>query len=361
MSLLVDVDLQREAFRLQITGAIPGSGFTAIYGHSGAGKTTLLRWLAGLEKTPSGELHFKQTVWQDRHTFIPTHKRQIAYVFQEPRLFPQLTVRDNLLYAWKRRFNDDGPSLQQASEWLGLEQLLVQFPQQLSGGQQQRVAIARALLSSPRLLLMDEPLGALDHRGKKQILLHLQQLPQHIDIPILYVSHDIEEISGLARHLLILEQGKLIAQGPMVELCNRLDLAISHEENSASIIDACIAKHDEHYGLTELLIDNKFPLLLAKKSGAAGDRMTVRIPARDVSISLSAATDSSILNIIPCRIDAIEQSGAARVLVRLRLEQQYLLARLTHKSVERLNLSVGQQVYAQIKTVALLSEEFQHE
>jgi len=361
VSLLVDVDFQRGSFGLQVTTAIPGDGFTAIYGHSGAGKTSLLRWIAGLEKTNHGELHFHNTIWQDRHTLIPTHLRQIAFVFQEPRLFPHLNTLDNLLYARKRRFSNNGPSLEQVCQWLGLQHLLAHYPQQLSGGQQQRVAIARALLSNPKLLLMDEPLGALDHKSKQVILKHLQKLRQHIDIPILYVSHDIEEISQLANHLLILEGGKLIEQGTMVDLCNRLDLNLSHEENAASIISGLIERHDERYGLTELMIDKKHSLLLAKKPGEPGSRIAVRIPARDVSIALSPAVDSSILNILPCTVDAIEESGDSRMLVRLKLEQQYLLARLTHKSVDRLSLSTGQQVYAQIKTVALLSEEYTDE
>ena len=361
MSLLIDVDFHRDNFQLQMTSAIPTDSFTAIYGHSGAGKTSLLRWIAGLEKTAQGELHFHNTIWQDRNTWLPTHQRQIAYVFQEPRLFPHLNTRDNLLYAYKRRFNQNGPSLQQVCDWLGLEKLLSQHPQQLSGGQQQRVAIARALLSSPKLLLMDEPLGALDHKSKQVILKHLQQLRQHIDIPILYVSHDIEEIAQLATQLLILEDGKLIEQGAMVDLCNRLNLNLSHEENAASIISAVIDQHDDDYGLTELMIDKTHRLYLTKKSGAQNDTINVRIPARDVSVALSAADDSSILNIIPCTVDAIEQSFDSRVLVRLKLEQQFLLARLTHKSVDRLNLSIGQSVFAQIKTVALLSEGTNHE
>lgn len=361
MSLLVDVNFQREQFHLSLTTAVSTEGFTAIYGHSGAGKTTLLRWIAGLEKSAQGELHFHQQIWQDRHSFIPSHQRQIAYVFQEPRLFPHLNCKGNLLYAYKRRFNQNGPSLQQVSDWFGLESLLEKYPHQLSGGQQQRVAIARAILSSPGLLLMDEPLGALDHKSKQQIIKHLQQLQQHIDIPILYVSHDIEEIAQLASQLLILENGKIIDQGSLVELCSRLDLSLSHEENAASIISTVIHQHDHEYGLTELTIDNSHSLWLAKKSGGTGNRINVRVPARDVSIALTAATDSSILNILPCTIDAIEQSSDSRVLLRLKLEQQYLLARLTQKSIKRLNLAVGQKVFAQIKTVALLSEETNHE
>ncbi len=361
MSLQLDVDLQRDDFQLQLTGTLPSDGVTAIYGPSGAGKTTLLRWIAGLEKSAAGELRFRDEVWQDHQRFIPTHQRQIAYVFQDARLFPHLNVEGNLAYAYQRRFNQQGPSPTQVGDWLGITALLAHFPGQLSSGQQQRVAIARALLSSPKILLMDEPLGSLDKPAGQKILHHLQALRQHINIPVLYVSHDIEELSRIAQHLLILEQGRMIEQGALMDLCSRLELSLSHEENAASVISASILNHDTHYGLSELAIDSSHRLFLAASPGEINDNIRLRIPARDVSIALSASTDSSILNILPCTIDSIEQTGESRILVRLKLEQQFLLARLTKKSADKLQLAVGQRVYAQIKTAALLNEGSPHE
>jgi molybdate transport system ATP-binding protein len=357
----MELTLQREQFNLSVNTELPDMGFSAIYGRSGAGKTTLLRWLAGLEENTHGQLHFKQQCWQDANSFVPTQQRRIAYVFQESRLFPHLNVQGNLMYAYKRRFNNDGPSVQQVCQWFELETLINQNIPHLSGGQQQRVAMARALLSSPQLVLMDEPLGSLDSRSKEYILRHLEQLHRRLNIPVIYISHDIEEVSRLADHLLLLENGRVSAQGPLLELSTRLDLSLSHEENAASIIEATVQQHDKHYHLTELMIGAEAslpqPLFLTKNNNQPGDKVRVRVPARDVSIALEKPKNSSILNILSCTVEAIESTNEARVLVRLKLAEQGLLARLTHKSIDRLNLQIGQTVYAQIKTVALLNDQ----
>ncbi len=353
MSLTINLHLQRRDFSLAVDTSISHSGVTAIYGPSGAGKTTLLRWLAGLEPNGKGLLKFNGQVWQDEQQCLATQDRKVGYVFQDPRLFPHLSVQGNLHFAFKRRFNDDGPTLPQVCDWLKLTPLLNKYSTELSGGEQQRVAIGRALLSSPQLLFMDEPLASLDHHSKQQILFHLERLQQHLSIPILYVSHSIEEVSRLSTHLLLLDNGQLSAQGPTMELMTRLDVPLSHEENASSFITTSIRQHDEHYHLTELLIDDQHPLYLTQLNGQAGEQITVRIPARDVSLCLNKAEDSSILNIIPATIDEIETSPGARVLIRLLVGKQYLLARVTQKSVERLQLQTGQQIYAQIKTVAL--------
>ncbi|WP_101758322.1 molybdenum ABC transporter ATP-binding protein [Oceanicoccus sp. KOV_DT_Chl] len=356
MSLIAKLELNRRDFSLTIDTTIETTGITAIYGHSGAGKTTLLRWLAGLEPNSPGQLQFNDQYWQHGDHFLPTQQRQIAYVFQDARLFPHLTVQGNLDFAYQRRFNNNGPTMAQVSEWFELSELLAKNSTELSGGEQQRVAIARALLSSPQLLLMDEPLASLDSKNKAVILQHLQRLHQQLPTPTLYVSHNIEEVSRLADQLILIEKGQITAQGPLLDLCSRLDLSLSHEENAASIIMATVQQHDNHYQLTELLIDDTLPLFLTQMHATIGDAVAVRIPARDVSITLEKPDQTSILNIIPATVDDIEQSAAARVLIRLKVSEQFLLVRLTHKSVDRLQLTIGQTVYAQIKTVALLSE-----
>lgn len=360
MSLLVSIELQHKAFHLSVQTALDSSGVTAIYGHSGAGKTTFLRWLAGLEKNTAGHLVFNDQVWQDENTFLPTQQRQIAYVFQEARLFPHLTVRGNLQYAYHRRFNNNGPSLEHVCDWFDMSHLLENDVTSLSGGEQQRVAMARALLSSPRLILMDEPLESLDQQSKEHILQHLEKLHQHLPAPVLYVSHNLEEVNRLADQLLVLRQGKVIAQGSMLEISSRMDLPISHEDNAASIIVATVDRHDEHYQLTELLVDQDLRMFLTAIDHDVNTSVRVRIPARDVSITLEQPQHSSILNILPCIIDEIENTQStstdARVLVRLNFASQYLLARLTRKSADRLKLQPGLAVFAQIKTVALLNE-----
>lgn len=355
MSLCINLTLQREHFSLSLNTKLPEKNFSAIYGHSGAGKTTLLRWIAGLERDAEGVLSFNQQVWQEKKFFLPTQQRQISYVFQDARLFPHLSVRGNLEYAFRRRFNNSGPSIERVCEWFELGSMLDSDSKNLSGGEQQRVALARALLSSPQLILMDEPLGSLDRQSKERILVHLENLHLNFSTPIIYVSHDIEEVSRLADHLLILDGGRISAEGPLIELSSQQNLQINHEEQAASIIEAKVFNHDEKYHLSELKIDDDLSLFITSIKTSIGSCVRVRIPARDVSITIEACNNSSILNILPATIDAIEETSNARALIRIKVSNQFLLVRLTRKSVDRLKLEKGKKVYAQIKTVALLS------
>ncbi len=357
MSIAIELHLIREKFSLSLKTELPSHGISAIYGPSGAGKTTLLRWIAGLEKNTKGSLSFNEDIWENGSYYLPTQRRKIAYVFQDARLFPHLDVVGNLEYAYRRRFNNNGPTIENVCDWFELEQLLQNDTSNLSGGEKQRIALARALLSSPQLILMDEPLGSLDRQSKERILSLLENIHQHLSAPVIYVSHDIEEVSRLAEHLLILDSGKISAQGPLIELSSQQNLNFNHEEQAASIIDATIRNHDQKYQLTELTIDNQLPLFITNINSKVGTKVRVRIPARDISITLEEAHNSSILNILPATIDAIEETNNARMLVRVKIAEQFLLIRITHKSVDRLQLKIGKTVYAQIKTVALLSEK----
>jgi molybdate transport system ATP-binding protein len=348
--------LKRENhFHLQLDTKIPLQGVTAIYGPSGCGKTSLLYCLAGLlDCETDSEVLFDDQVWQQGNTLLPSHQRRIGFVFQDARLFPHLSVAGNLAYAEKRS-QGAGPSRNEVCNWLQLDELLERRIEELSRGQQQRVAIARALLSAPQILFLDEPLANLDFSSRVHILRHLERLSRELSIPVVYVSHDMEEVARLADWLIVMEQGRLVAQGPTLELCSRMELALAHEEQATAIVQASLLKHDPAFGLSELLLEGQ-SLFVTEIDAPVGANIRLRLPARDVSLCLEPPQGTSILNVFKTRICDIEDSDQSRVLVRLQLGEQFLLARLTRKSIAALPLKVGDDVYAQVKSVALLSE-----
>ncbi len=342
-----------QGFRLQVDCELPESGIIAVYGPSGSGKSTLLDCIAGLRQAePGSTIGFRGDHWLGPNTNLPPWQRNVGYVFQDARLFPHLSVLGNLQYALNRR-KRAGLELDKVVEWLALRELLERNPQALSAGQKQRVAIGRALLSAPRLLLLDEPLANLDHAASAELTGYLLRLARELDLPILYVSHDIEEVSQLADHLLLLENGAVAALGPFVELCSRLDTRLSQEEQAAAIALATVRDHDSDYGLTELDLEG-YSLMVRQLPQAPGTGQRVRIPARDVSVCRERPGDSSILNILPVTLTEMEHSGGASLLLRLSLGNQYLLARITRKSATALQLREGDALFAQIKSAALL-------
>ena len=346
--------VEESGFSLNFKCQVPTSGVTAIYGPSGSGKTTILNAVAGIQTTSGNStIQFGDETWQDGTQITPPWQRRVGFVFQDARLFPHLNVRQNLEYALKRRGDETQPSFGEIVDWLDFKELLGRLPEHLSAGQKQRVAIGRALLCGPRILLMDEPLANLDHAARRECLHYIQRLRAELDIPILYVSHDIEEVSQIADKLLLLENGRLKAQGSLIDLCSRLDTRLSHEEHAAAIVTGAIQRHDTEFGLTEIRIDEQI-LLVNHLEAPLGQQQRIRIPARDVSICRARPLDSSILNIIPVELLEIETTSESRVLLRLSLGEQYLLARITRKSAELLKLTVGDKVFAQIKSAALL-------
>lgn len=355
MSIHACFRLVRADFVLDVDAQFPGRGVIALFGHSGSGKTTLLRCIAGLERA-AGSLQVNGETWQNEKTFLPTHQRPLGYVFQEASLFPHLSVRANLEYGYRRI----APAarkvrLEQVVAWLGLEQLIARNdPAQLSGGERQRVAIGRALLTSPRLLLMDEPLSALDTTSKQEILPYLERLHRELDIPMLYVSHALDEVARLADHLLLLEAGRVVAGGAPGEVLARLDLPTAHFDDAGAVIEATVMRHDEHYGLTELDY-GAGSLWVGQIKHSPGSRVRARVLARDVSIALQRAHDTSISNIFPARIAEIRDEGVDRVNVRMTIgASNVLLSRITRRSRDRLGLATGMEVYAQVKSVALM-------
>jgi molybdate transport system ATP-binding protein len=342
-------------FGLDIDINIPGQGVTAIFGESGSGKTSLLRCIAGLEKTTSGYLNVNGELWQNASVFVPTHKRSLGYVFQEASLFEHLTVMGNLLYAIKRNNQAANPQLlDQVICVMGIQGILEQFPQQLSGGEKQRVAIARALLSEPKLLLMDEPLVSLDTARKLEILPYIERLRSSFNIPILYVSHAVDEIVRLADHAVILRQGKVIAQGGITELFSRADLPLGVSNELGAILDCKVLERDKQWHLMRVAF-NGGELWLPNVENKHNTTQRIRVLASDVSLTLSPHSDSSILNVLSGEIvDIINDQNPAMVLVRLKVGKSYLLARLTQKSLQKLALAVGQIIWIQIKTAAIL-------
>jgi len=345
-----------DGFALEIDCQLPPTGVTAICGPSGSGKTTLLDCIAGLRPAlGNSQIRFMGQTWQNGSQFTPAWQRQIGFVFQDARLFPHLKVKQNLDFAVQRRDHECNISFSEVVEWLHLDSLLMRLPESLSAGQTQRVAIARALLSGPRLMLMDEPLANLDHAAREECLYYLKRLRNSLDFPILYVSHDIEEISQIADYLILLENGRIESQGPLLDLCSALDTRLSHEEHAAAIVLGTIQGHDTNFGLSEIQVDGE-TLFVNHIEAAVGQQQRLRIPARDVSICKARPLDSSILNIVPVELTEIEATTGSRVLLRLALGEQYLLARITRKSANTLGLKKGDKVFAQIKSAALLSD-----
>ncbi|MCY1345063.1 Vitamin B12 import ATP-binding protein BtuD [compost metagenome] len=352
--------LDYPAFALDVDLRLPGRGVTALFGPSGSGKTSLLRCIAGLERGGRGYLRVNGELWQDSATklLLPTHKRALGYVFQEASLFEHLTVRSNLDYGWRRiPAAQRRVSLEQAVELLGIGHLLERMPDRLSGGERQRVGIARALLTSPRLLLLDEPLAALDLKRKGEILPYLERLHDELDIPVLYVSHAPDEVARLADHLVLFEQGRVLASGPIGETLARLDLPTALGDDAGVVIEGRVSGHDPLYDLLSLQLPNSQQTLrVAHALLPQGRNLRCKIQARDVSLSLQRQTDTSILNLLPATvIDETPAGSGAHVLVRLEVEGTPLLARITRYSRDQLNLQPGQRLWAQVKAVALLA------
>jgi molybdate transport system ATP-binding protein len=356
MSIDINLRLARRHFDLQIEGKYPEVGITALFGPSGSGKTTLLRCLAGLERAPGAQLRFNDEIWQDTAHFVPAHRRRVGYVFQEASLFPHLTTRGNLEYALRRvAIARRRVQLDEVVAFLGLSQLLDRRSDQMSGGQRQRIAIARALLTSPQLLLMDEPLSNLDAASRSELLPHLERMHDELSIPIVYVTHNIEEVMRIADHLALLDGGRVTAVGPTHELLTRPDLPLIHLDQAGSILDGVIAQHDTQFHLSYVDVPGG-RLALSLKTAPIGKAVRVRVEARDVSLAVRPPQQSSITNILPGRVlDITADRDPAQRLVRIDVGGKVLLARITQRSVSQLAIEPGLPLYAQIKSVALMN------
>ncbi len=351
--------LSHPGFDLQVKLDLAGSGVTALFGASGSGKTSCLRVIAGLTRSDAdfnAYIAVNGEVWQDdaQGLFVPVHQRAIGYVFQDANLFTHLSVEQNLAFGLKRVAPQQRRiALEQVVALLGIGHLLKRQSGTLSGGERQRVAIARALATSPRLLLLDEPLAALDAQRKAEILPYLENLHSELDLPILYVSHALDEVARLADQMVLLEAGRVSAVGAAHELMTRLDLPLAHGDGAGALIHASISGHEAAYHLT--LAD--FPggrLRVAQQKREIGQTLRLRVLARDVSLTLAPQVGTSILNILPARVVALADDSPGQVMVALDAGGTPLLARITKKSVDALALAPGRAVYAQVKGVAIV-------
>lgn len=347
------------AFALDAAFAAPMHGLTALFGPSGSGKTTILRCIAGLQRLP-GRFALSEDVWQDERTFRPAHERPIGYVFQEASLFPHLSVHENLRYGQRRALRGGAATAIREEDvigFLGIERLLARAPANLSGGERQRVAVGRALLTQPQLLLLDEPLAALDLASKEEILPYFEALHDKLSIPMLYVSHDLSEVQRLADTLVLLEQGRTVAAGALADVLIDVNLPSARRPDVSAVLDAEVGAFDTNYALTQVRVAGA-SLLVPGRIGEPGSHRRVRIAAADVSLARDVPSQTTITNVLPARIIELRPLDEAQVNVVLRLghdgDGDRILARVTRRSREMLALAEGARIYAQIKAVSML-------
>ena len=378
---MIDARLQlaRRDFRLDVALQLPERGVTALFGPSGCGKTTLLRAIAGLERAV-GRVALGDEVWQDDtdRCWLPTHQRPLGYVIQDAALFPHLDVAANLAYgrrrsAEARRFggvvgaarapNPSAFAPDAVVDLLGIGPLLQRRTATLSGGERQRVAIARALATAPRLLLMDEPLAALDGQRKAEILPYLERLHRELALPILYVTHAMDEVARLADHLVLLDGGQVLAAGPLAELLARPDLPLARQDDAGVVIEATVAEHDRAYGLSRVVFGGG-TLWVGETAAAPGQAVRARVLARDVSVTRQRPVETSVVNVLPVWLESLA-ADRSTALLRLvvgtpgvhgtaDIGAVRLLARITRRSCDALALHPGDALFAQIKGVALM-------
>ncbi|MFT2090731.1 molybdenum ABC transporter ATP-binding protein [Paraglaciecola sp. 2405UD69-4] len=343
-------------FELDLSFKIPTLGVTVIYGESGSGKTTLLRCIAGLQKATTASLSINGEVWQAEGYFKAPHCRSIGYVFQEPSLFEHLTVAGNLSYAVKRSNKAfDKGFYDQVVKVMGISCLLDRSSNLLSGGEKQRVSIARALLAQPTLLLMDEPLASLDVNRKLEILPYLESLRDKFEIPILYVTHSLDELVRLADRVLVLKDGKLIRQSNVPELFSSLDMQWQSYHELGCVLDCHVLEIDEKWQLMRVTFDGGQLWLPKHANDITNSFCRLRVLASDVSVALQAYPDSSVLNqLAAVIIEIIQETESATALIKLKIGATTLIARVTNKSVSLLGLSEGKAVWAQVKSAAII-------
>lgn len=348
--LVVDVALDRGDFRLSVQGSFDLLGLTAIFGASGSGKTSLLRVIAGLESEDRGQIRFRDQEWLGESRRLPPEARGAGFVFQDGRLFEHLDVRGNLEFGLRPK--RPGPiGFDATVAAMGLEPLLGRAPMSLSGGERQRVAIARALLANPVLLLMDEPLSSLDLARKRELLPLIRSLPSRFGLPILYVTHSIDEIAYLADSVVLLAGGRNLAHGSAREILERSDIAqVAGIDEPGAILEARTLRHADTLTIASI---GAHELRMPRTNVGTGTTIRLRVDPRDVILALEPPRAISIRNCLPATIRAVERSADGQVLVRLEVAGQALAARVSGEASAELGLREGQAIFALIKSMAL--------
>lgn len=356
----LQLSLSREDFTLNIDQHLPAQGITVLFGPSGSGKTTVLRCVAGLENA-TGFISLGDETWQDsaNNLFRPTWQRELGYVFQEASLFEHLDVRENLHFGMRRSKSNleagQTHDLDAAIELLGISHLLARSVASLSGGERQRVAIARALATRPKLLLLDEPLASLDMARRKEVLPWLERLHRELRIPILYVTHSMDELVRLADHVVLLDRGTVLGSGPFSQAMSSQEVALSIGDEAGIVTAGEVAEMDVqdqtvgvHFGDCHIWVPEQSVVL--------GQKVRLRILARDVSLSLTAHDDTTIQNRLRGEIESIGSDVyPSQALVRVRCGRELIMSRVPRQSITKLGLAVGSSVWCQIKSVSLVS------
>lgn len=349
------VTLNRPDFTLDVDVRVPGQGVTGIFGPSGCGKTTLLRCIAGLEQGARGSVGFNGEIWQSGDRNLPAWQRPVGYVFQDARLFPHMTVAGNLEYGRRRaRISPELASPDEITALLGIDHLLARRPAQLSGGERQRVSIARALLRYPSLVLMDEPLANLDAARKQEVMPFLDRLHASLKVPMLYVSHSLDEIIRICDHLVVMDAGRVLAQGKLHDVLMRTDLPMLGGREASAVLDVRVLDYQPQFELSRLQFAGG-EIVVPGHLGDRGFPLRLRIMASDVSLCLERPPSSSILNILPAVVESLQPEAGGYVLVSLQVGAVTVLARVTVKSSLALRLTPGLSLFAQIKGVAVKS------
>jgi len=354
---VISVDVRRQLGRFALAASFEArdARLTALFGRSGCGKSSILAAIAGLLRPDAGRIAVGDETLFDssRGIDVPAERRRIGFVFQDDRLFPHLSVRDNLRYGLKRAGAEARIGFDDVVRLLGLAQLLDRRPVRLSGGEKQRVAIGRALLSQPRLLLMDEPLASLDAPRKQEILYYIERLRDELVLPIVYVSHEIEEIVRLADTMVLVSDGRVVATGAVASIMNRLDLKpMTGRFEAGAVIDTRVVANDLEYGMTRLAFDGG-ELQATGVDALVGERVRVRVRARDVSLATARPREVSIRNVLEGTIVEVGPRDGPEVDLRIAVGGVTLLARVTRLSLDQLRLAEGSPVFALVKSVAI--------